>query len=87
MPLLTGEAQWAYFTLSETEEADFMRLRQEILDRCGLSATRAAGQFHVWVFGSLAAPAGHQTLVPAQYPVVDCGGGAGGDGQVPEGSP
>lgn len=36
--------------MSEGEAADFPKLKQEILDCCGLSPTQAAGQFQAWVF-------------------------------------
>lgn len=37
------------YALSEAEAASLPRLRQEILDHCDLSPTRAASQFHPWV--------------------------------------
>ncbi|KAL0200310.1 hypothetical protein M9458_003497, partial [Cirrhinus mrigala] len=47
-PLLSGEAQRAYFTLSSEAADDYEELKREILGRFGLSSICAAQQFHEW---------------------------------------
>lgn len=45
VPLMTGEAQQAYYVLP-TEEADYLILCNEILAHCGLSPSCATASFH-----------------------------------------
>lgn len=82
--------------MTTAEPGNFTRLRQEILDRSGHSSNQVAGQFHVWEFDPQTDPRAQmdllksrQALAPAQCPVINCGGGTGGEtgGQVPEGTP
>ncbi|KAL0194996.1 hypothetical protein M9458_008568, partial [Cirrhinus mrigala] len=49
-PLLTGEAQWAYFTLPLEITTNYAELKREILGRVGLSSICAAQQFHEWSY-------------------------------------
>ncbi|KAG1948853.1 hypothetical protein F2P79_012397 [Pimephales promelas] len=49
-PLLTGEAQRAYFSLPRTDAEDYNKVKQEILARLGLSSICAAQQFQEWEF-------------------------------------
>ncbi|KAL1269301.1 hypothetical protein QQF64_031590 [Cirrhinus molitorella] len=49
-PLLTGEAQRAYFSLSAAASEKYEELKQEILARMGLSPICAAQQFHEWEY-------------------------------------
>uniref|UniRef100_A0A9J8AFQ6 SCAN box domain-containing protein n=1 Tax=Cyprinus carpio carpio TaxID=630221 RepID=A0A9J8AFQ6_CYPCA len=49
-PLLTGEAQRAYFSLPGVAAEDYHEVKQEILARLGLSSICAAQQFHEWEF-------------------------------------
>nr|XP_055032771.1 uncharacterized protein LOC129421341 [Misgurnus anguillicaudatus] len=51
-PLLTGEAQRAYFALTPERSASYEELRKEILGRVGLSPISAAQLFHEWAFDS-----------------------------------
>ncbi len=45
-PLLTGEAQRAYFALPAATAAQYVEVKREILARLGLSSICAAQQFH-----------------------------------------
>uniref|UniRef100_A0A9J8D001 Gypsy retrotransposon integrase-like protein 1 n=1 Tax=Cyprinus carpio carpio TaxID=630221 RepID=A0A9J8D001_CYPCA len=49
-PLLTGEAQRAYFSLPGVAAEDYHEVKREILARLGLSSICAAQQFHEWEF-------------------------------------
>ncbi|XP_067305997.1 uncharacterized protein [Pseudorasbora parva] len=49
-PLLTGEAQRAYFSLPLETAEDYNKVKREILARLGLSPVCAAQQFHEWEF-------------------------------------
>ncbi|KAL0149347.1 hypothetical protein M9458_055385 [Cirrhinus mrigala] len=49
-PLLSGEAQRAYFSLSASSQNNYNELKKEILGRLGLSATTAAQRFHDWEY-------------------------------------
>ncbi len=49
-PLLTGEAQWAYFALPTTTADQYDELKKEILARMGLSPVCAAQHFHEWEY-------------------------------------
>ncbi|KAL0164259.1 hypothetical protein M9458_040012, partial [Cirrhinus mrigala] len=49
-PLLSGEAQRAYFSLSASSQNNYNELKREILGRLGLSATTAAQRFHDWEY-------------------------------------
>ncbi|KAL0171312.1 hypothetical protein M9458_031623, partial [Cirrhinus mrigala] len=49
-PLLTGEAQRAYFSLPLTVAEEYYEVKREILARLGLSPICAAQQFHEWEF-------------------------------------
>ena len=49
-PLLTGEAQRAYFSLPFAAAEDYHEVKREILARLGLSPVCAAQQFHEWEF-------------------------------------
>ncbi|KAL1255564.1 hypothetical protein QQF64_013625 [Cirrhinus molitorella] len=49
-PLLTGEAQRAYFSLSPESADDYEVLKKEILGRLGLSSISAAQLFHEWEY-------------------------------------
>ncbi|KAI2666719.1 Retrovirus-related Pol polyprotein [Labeo rohita] len=49
-PLLTGEAQRAYFSLDPSSADDYKELKREILARLGLSPIAAAQQFTDWEF-------------------------------------
>ncbi|KAL1250905.1 hypothetical protein QQF64_018701 [Cirrhinus molitorella] len=49
-PLLTGEAQRPYFSLSADASEKYEELKQEILARMGLSPICAAQQFHEWEY-------------------------------------
>uniref|UniRef100_A0A9J7X6K5 Retropepsins domain-containing protein n=1 Tax=Cyprinus carpio carpio TaxID=630221 RepID=A0A9J7X6K5_CYPCA len=49
-PLLTGEAQRAYFTLPPELNESYAELKKEILGRMGLSPISAAQLFNEWVF-------------------------------------
>lgn len=47
-PLLTDEAQRAYFTLPTEVSSKYSELKKEILARLGLSSVCAAQYFHNW---------------------------------------
>nr|XP_055023080.1 uncharacterized protein LOC129413398 [Misgurnus anguillicaudatus] len=49
-PLLTGEAQRAYFALMPERSASYEELRKEILGRVGFSPISATQLFHEWTF-------------------------------------
>ena len=49
-PLLTGEAQRAYFSLPPAITDDYREVKRKILARLGLSPICAAQQFHEWDF-------------------------------------
>uniref|UniRef100_A0A9J7YXD3 Retropepsins domain-containing protein n=1 Tax=Cyprinus carpio carpio TaxID=630221 RepID=A0A9J7YXD3_CYPCA len=49
-PLLTGEAQRAYFTMTAERSRDYEEVKKEILGRVGLSPICAAQQFHDWAY-------------------------------------
>ncbi|XP_073707405.1 uncharacterized protein gabrb3 isoform X2 [Garra rufa] len=49
-PLLSGEAQRAYFSLPAAAQNNYSELKREILGRLGLSAVAAAQRFHDWEF-------------------------------------
>lgn len=49
-PLLTGEAQRAYFVLPSTAAGDYDELKRKILGRLGLSPITAAQSFHEWEY-------------------------------------
>ncbi|KAL0201565.1 hypothetical protein M9458_004752, partial [Cirrhinus mrigala] len=49
-PLLSGEAQRAYFSLSASSQNNYNELKREILGRLGLSATTAEQRFHDWEY-------------------------------------
>ncbi|XP_073681655.1 uncharacterized protein [Garra rufa] len=49
-PLLTGEAQRAYFSLSPTAAEQYTEVKNEILGRLGLSPVCAAQLFHDWEY-------------------------------------
>ncbi|XP_067291516.1 uncharacterized protein [Pseudorasbora parva] len=49
-PLLTGEAQRAYFALSPAQSTSYTELKKEILGRVGLSPISAAQLFHDWAY-------------------------------------
>uniref|UniRef100_A0A9J8DEU1 SCAN box domain-containing protein n=1 Tax=Cyprinus carpio carpio TaxID=630221 RepID=A0A9J8DEU1_CYPCA len=49
-PLLTGEAQRAYFTMTAERSRDYEEVKKEILSRVGLSPICAAQQFHDWAY-------------------------------------
>ncbi|XP_042627809.1 uncharacterized protein LOC122147866 [Cyprinus carpio] len=49
-PLLTGEAQQAYFSLPFAAAEDYNEVKREILARLGFSPVCAAQQFHEWEF-------------------------------------
>lgn len=49
-PLLTGEAQRAYFSLPLAIAENYVEVKREILARLGLSPICAAQQFHEWQF-------------------------------------
>ncbi len=49
-PLLTGEAQRAYFTFSPEQSESYEELRKEILARVGLSPICAAQLFQDWEY-------------------------------------
>ncbi|KAI2662301.1 Retrovirus-related Pol polyprotein from transposon 17.6 [Labeo rohita] len=49
-PLLTGEAQRAYFSLPPAAAENYAEVKREILARLGLSSICAAQQFHEWEF-------------------------------------
>ncbi|XP_026088444.1 uncharacterized protein LOC113062676 [Carassius auratus] len=49
-PLLTGEAQRAYFSLPLTSADSYVEVKREILARLGLSPVSAAQQFHEWEY-------------------------------------
>ncbi|KAL0185140.1 hypothetical protein M9458_020837, partial [Cirrhinus mrigala] len=49
-PLLSGEAQRAYFSLPVSSQNNYNELKREILGRLGLSATVAAQRFHDWEY-------------------------------------
>ncbi len=49
-PLLTGEAQRAYFTLSPEQSESYEELRKEILAQVGLSPICAAQLFQDWEY-------------------------------------
>ncbi len=49
-PLLTGEAQQAYFALPAAAAAQYAEVKKEILARLGLSSICAAQQFHEWEY-------------------------------------
>ncbi|KAL0162281.1 hypothetical protein M9458_041677, partial [Cirrhinus mrigala] len=49
-PLLTGEAQRAYFSLPLAVAEEYYEVKREILARLGLSPICAAQQFHEWEF-------------------------------------
>nr|XP_040028806.1 uncharacterized protein LOC120817079 [Gasterosteus aculeatus aculeatus] len=49
-PLLTGEAQRAYFMLPTERVDDYKELKREILARLGLSPVCAAQYFHDWEY-------------------------------------
>lgn len=49
-PLLTGEAQRAYFSLPAVTAGRYEEVRREILARLGLSAVCAAQHFHEWEY-------------------------------------
>ncbi len=51
-PLLTGEAQRAYFSLPAVPAGQYDEVKREILARLGLSAVCAAQHFHVWKYKS-----------------------------------
>ncbi|KAL0163484.1 hypothetical protein M9458_042880 [Cirrhinus mrigala] len=53
VPLLTGEAQWAYFMLPTETATNYGELKKEILGRLGLSSICAAQQFHDWNYRPL----------------------------------
>lgn len=45
-PLLTGEAQGTYYTLSDDDTTNYTILKEEILSQCDLSPQQVAKQFH-----------------------------------------
>lgn len=47
-PLLTREAEWAYYALSNKEADDDITLKEEVLAHCRLSSTRSASEFLLW---------------------------------------
>ncbi|XP_067303559.1 uncharacterized protein [Pseudorasbora parva] len=49
-PLLTGDAQRAYFALPPAQSTSYAVLKKEILGRVGLSAISAAQLFHDWSY-------------------------------------
>ncbi|XP_026146496.1 uncharacterized protein LOC113120717 [Carassius auratus] len=49
-PLLTGEAQRAYYSLTPSRRASYDELKKELLGRVGLSPICAAQQFHDWEY-------------------------------------
>ncbi|XP_058623918.1 uncharacterized protein LOC131534852 [Onychostoma macrolepis] len=49
-PLLTGEAQRAYFSLPASTADQYEEVRRKILARLGLSAVCAAQHFHEWEY-------------------------------------
>ncbi len=49
-PLLTGEAQGAYFALPSAVSDTYSELKKEILARLGLSPVCAAQYFHDWEY-------------------------------------
>uniref|UniRef100_A0A9J7XPR1 Gypsy retrotransposon integrase-like protein 1 n=1 Tax=Cyprinus carpio carpio TaxID=630221 RepID=A0A9J7XPR1_CYPCA len=49
-PLLTGEAQRAYFTMTAERSRNYEEVKKEILGRVGLSPICAAQQFHDWAY-------------------------------------
>lgn len=49
-PLLTGEAQRAYFSLPLASADSYAEVKREILARLGLSPVCAAQQFHEWEY-------------------------------------
>uniref|UniRef100_A0A9J7WWR1 ribonuclease H n=1 Tax=Cyprinus carpio carpio TaxID=630221 RepID=A0A9J7WWR1_CYPCA len=49
-PLLTGEAQRAYFSLPLTSADSYIEVKREILARLGLSPVSATQQFHEWEY-------------------------------------
>ncbi|KAI2652407.1 Retrovirus-related Pol polyprotein from transposon 17.6 [Labeo rohita] len=49
-PLLTGEAQRAYFSLPPAAAESYAEVKREILARLGLSSTCATQQFHDWEY-------------------------------------
>ncbi len=61
-PLLTGEAQRAYFTLSPEQSESYEELRKEILARVGLSPICAAQLFQDWEY---------KTRLPARAQAAD----------------
>ncbi len=57
-PLLTGEPQQAYFSMSASQADSYDKLRKEILARVGLSPISAAQLFRAWEYnGQLSARA------------------------------
>ncbi len=49
-PLLTGEAQRAYFALPAASASQYVEVKKEILARLGLSPICAAQYFHEWEY-------------------------------------
>lgn len=49
-PLLTSEAQYAYYTLPLTSVEEYPRLKEEVLAKCGLSLCQAVMEFHHWTY-------------------------------------
>ncbi|XP_066460899.1 zinc finger protein 850-like [Eleutherodactylus coqui] len=47
-PFLSGEAQKAYYDLSELDSRNYAKLRAEILARLGMTIQVRAGRVHVW---------------------------------------
>ncbi|KAK3572921.1 hypothetical protein QTP86_010564 [Hemibagrus guttatus] len=45
-PLLTGDAQLAYYALEKEEARDYKQLKRDILAQCGCSPVNAAGDIH-----------------------------------------
>lgn len=49
-PLLSGEAQKAYYDLPPAEDHNYRRLQDKILGRSGLSVTTAGQRFQTWEY-------------------------------------
>ncbi|XP_016336376.1 uncharacterized protein LOC107684595 [Sinocyclocheilus anshuiensis] len=63
-PLLTGEAQRAFFSLPTAVATQYEEVKREILARVGLSPVCAAQYFHDWVY---------QLRLPARAQMLQCG--------------
>lgn len=55
-PLLSDEAQLAYYVLLLAEAEDYKTLKDKILAHCGLSSMHAVAEFHKWSYKARTIP-------------------------------